>query len=531
MSVNMLLIPKVNGNVLDKNSEFMFSIKDNVSIYLSDFELNIISAFKSRLEKLSISIKIVENNKADIIFTRGSGQDEEEYSIDVCRDSIVIHASKDEGAIHALTTIYQLLAEAISENEGKLKLFTFNDYPKYQHRGLLVDISRNFINIEEIKKVIEEMALYKLNVLHLHFSDDQGYRIESDVFPLLNTSSVDGLFYTKEQVRELCLFAQQRGINVIPEIDIPGHMSAILSAYPHLSCFEEKVTVKDGAGVFDTIMCAGKEISYQWICRLLDEIIDLFPSNTIHIGGDEAPKRQWKDCPHCNEKMQNENIKNYEDLQGALINRISEYLSQKGKSTTCWNDALKADNIGKDITVQYWVEMAKKSYVKPYFDMGNKMVFSNLMHMYFDYPHCVVPLRKTYDFEPMIGNEIVHGSSILGVEGAIWTERVTTPQILEHMISTRIQALAESSWSYRRNYEEFLTRMSLHMNKLNIIALSPTPLSVSAIEGEEAKEQAEQFLKLFFGAITDNSIDMGMTEEELEVMTELFMSNLGIEQS
>lgn len=527
----MQLIPKINGHFFDKNSNFLFSFKNHISIYLNGLSSELLSAFQTRMKKLDIKTSVINNNKSDVVFKINPELDKEAYNIDICQESILIHVSANEGAIHALTTLYQLLAEAMYENNSKLRLSTFSDYPKYQHRGLLVDISRNFIDINQIKKVVEEMALYKLNVLHLHFSDDQGYRIESNVFPLLNTKSVDGLFYTKEQVQELCHFARLRGINVIPEIDIPGHMSAILSAYPHLSCFEEEVTIKEGAGVFDTIMCAGKDDSYHWICRLLDEIVELFPANTIHIGGDEAPKTKWKACPHCNAKMQKENLNNFDDLQGLLINRISEYLSHKGKSTTCWNDALKADNIGKDITVQYWVEMAKKSFVKPYFDKGNKMVFSNLMHMYFDYPHCVIPLRKTYDFEPMVGNEIVHGSSILGVEGAIWTERVPTPQVLEHMISTRIQALSEAAWSHQRDYDEFLTRLSSHINKLNILELKPTPLSVSAIEGDEAKEQAEDFLKLFFGAINDNSVDMGMTEEEIEVMTELFLSNLRVDCS
>lgn len=527
----MQIIPKINGSV--SKSELYFKLQDQFEIYAGPFNPSIVEAFITRVsENCHIQVNVSDNNHAAIQLIHDSNLNNEEYAVDIAANEIHLFAQDDAGMSWALTSIYQMIVEAQRTNDGKLLCASFTDSPKYSHRGLLVDVARHFFNVEEMKKVIEEMSLYKLNVLHWHLTDDQGWRIESKIFPKLNEIGSCGNYYTHEQIREIVAFAASRGVEIVPEIDMPGHASSAIAAYPELSCFNEQIEITGKPGIYKVIMCAGKESTYDWIYQLMDEIVELFPSGRIHLGGDEAPKDKWKACPNCYESMKQNQIDNYEELQGIFTGKVADYLKLKGKSVTCWNESLKAELISKDIAVQYWMEAEPKSYVYPHYEKGQPMIFSEVFHMYFDYPYCIVPLKKTYEYEPKIReHQNLKGDNILGIEGAIWTERVPTPGILEAMISPRIQALAEAAWTVDRNYEDFLARLKAHVEHLGLSKLGSTPFEEATIHGEQAKAQAISFLQGFMGMMSSPDLDLGLSPEELKGMAVMFISNIFDEET
>ena len=339
----------------------------------------------------------------------------------------------------------------------------------YNYGGLHLDCARHFFSTTTVKKVIEGISYGNLNVLHWHLSDDHGWRIESKKFPKLHESSGD--YYTQAEIREIIDYAKERGIDIIPEIDMPGHMLALLAAFPEYSCKGKSVTPAKARGVYKTILCAGKEEVYSFIEELLDEIIPLFDSQYFHIGGDEAPKDEWKECPHCKEKMKELGLTSYEDLQGYFTARICKMLKKHGKTPICWNDALLAKNLPEDVVIQYWtIDYAKE--MKDFVEKGGKWIYSDMFEVYFDYPHSMIPLRKVYEFQPHFfrhpipkmkndAAEIKGGeNAFFGFEACTWTEHIDNEKDLCEHIFPRVYALAErvNGNSYA-DYESFKERI------------------------------------------------------------------------
>jgi N-acetyl-beta-hexosaminidase len=522
----MLVIPRVNS-LKQNNADMPFVVKPQFVISIGEFEQDIFTVFENRVKKLGVVL--VKSNEASAAITLLKSKDlgQEAYRIEISSEHINVYASSNQGVNLALATLYQLFAEAKVLNNNTINAQIIEDCPKYSYRGLLVDVGRHFFGVSEMKKIIEEMSVYKLNVLHWHLTEDQGWRIESKVYPKLTEISSGGRYYTQDDIKEVVRFATERGVEIIPEIDMPGHTTAAIAAYPELSCEGEEIQVGENAGVYKVIMCAGKDSTYQWIYRLLDEIVPLFPSKFIHLGGDEAPKDKWKECEHCNEKMKQHGIKEYEDLQGLFVNQVKDYLDTKGKTVICWNDSLKAKNVSSDIVTQYWLESSAESYTFPYYEAGRKMIFSNVFNMYFDYPHCVTPLKKTYDYSPLIfGHSNLNGKNVMGIEGAIWTERVPEARILENAISVRIQALAEAAWTHDRNYEDFVKRVKAHLLELGLITLDTLPFEQVTVEGKEAEAQAMSFMQAMMGMMSGGGSDMGLSPEEMKGMAHMFITNI-----
>ena len=518
---NMKLIPKINGNMHMKD-EVRFSINETITIGNDLFDDRSIEIFSKRMmNKCNIPVLEVDLAKdADIQLLKDVTIKKHGYSIDVSEDQIKIISSDNEGVNNALTTLFVMIVDAVKHSDRRINGVKFSDFPKYHHRGLHVDVSRHFFGADVMKKIIEEMALNKLNVLHWHLTDDQGWRIQSKVYPAL---TVNQEHYTQEEIKDILVFAEARGVEVIPEIDMPGHATAMLLANPELSCFGEKVEMASGAGIFKTVLCPGKESTYTWLFKLLDEMAALFPSKRFHIGGDEVPNTNWKKCPHCSAAMKKNNIDQYADLQYVFTKRITDYFTQHGKEVICWNETLHAKNVDESITTQYWIELTEDSYCKPYFEKGYKGIFSEVFSLYFDYPYSVVPLKKTYEYEP---NPLLNAANVLGIEGAIWTERVPTPEILEYMISPRINALAESAWTFDRNYEDFLTRLKAYKDELKLITLNSAPWEAATISGDAAKEEAKAFMMMMFQFLQNSDIDMGLSESEMKAMMSKFLTNV-----
>lgn len=386
-----------------------------------------------------------------IKLVRDESFDGEEYCLDVDENSIEIKASSERGVIWALTTLVNLL------DNGEAECVRIEDKPRYAHRGLNLDCVRHFFPVEEVKKIIEAVSLAKINVLHWHLTDDQGWRIESKKFPRLN--EVSGSYFRQEEIKEVVRYAKERGVEVIPEIDMPGHMTALLSAFPEYGCFGKEVQLATCGGIYPVILCAGKEKTFDVVDGLLGEILPLFESERVHIGGDEAPKSEWKKCPDCNKKMEELGLSSYNDLQGYFTSRVCDILKKYGKRAICWNETLLANNYPKDITVQYWTLNHRKSMEK-FVKGGGKWIYSEMFDFYLDYPHSMISLERMYGARARFGKrDCSDNKNLAGMECCMWTEQVAESERLENLLFPRVLALAEIAWSEKRDYKDFESRL------------------------------------------------------------------------
>lgn len=387
---------------------------------------------------------------------------------------------------------------------------------KYDFRSLHLDCARHFFSVETVKKVIEGISYGKLNVLHWHLSDDHAWRIESKKFPQLHESS--GQYYTQGQIREIIDFAKERGIDVIPEIDMPGHNLALLSVYPEYSCKGESVTPARARGVYKTILCAGKEETYAFVEALLEEMIPMFDSKYFHIGGDEAPKDEWRECPHCNAKMKELGLTSYEDLQGYFTARVCDVLKKHGKTPIVWNDALLASNLPEDIVVQYWtIDHAKP--MSNFINRRGKWIYSDMFELYLDYPHSMIPLKKVYEFEPHLykddvprytyssqNQEVKKVLGILGYEACCWTEHIDNEQKLCEHIFPRVFALAErANGETHTDYESFKERVR---DKIKLLENAGIPYTKEEWWDPKGKARRDDAIQFYF------NMSAGVDEEE-----------------
>lgn len=417
----------------------------------------------------------------------------EGYKLTVEGEKITVAYADWSGAFYAVQTLLQML-----EDSTELPCGTYEDAPKYHHRGFMLDVSRHFFPLAEVKKVIDQCARLKLNVFHWHLSDDQGYRIESRKFPKLNEVSSwrmengkkVGGFYTHEEIRELVAYAAERYIQVIPEIDLPGHTTAIVAAYPELSCCGQPVDVKVGAGIYPQILCGGNEDVYTFLAELFDEVCPLFPSPYFHIGGDEAPKSEWEKCPKCQAEIKNHGLENEEELQAKFTERLAEMLSKHSKAIIGWNEIFASGKMPLSAIGQYWTPQGGE-YCADEVTKGRKFIFSNVSSFYFDYDPAIITLRATYGYEPSIvpGQEIPD-EQVLGLEAPLWTEYVETPERLQTLILPRVAALAENAWTREKNFECFKKRVGAHENYWAKKGLAFMPIDTADVFGEGTEERA-----------------------------------------
>jgi hexosaminidase len=371
---------------------------------------------------------------------------------------------------------------------------TVRDIPRFQYRGMHLDVARHFFSVDFIKKYIDLMAMLKMNTFHWHLTEDQGWRIEIKKYPKLqeiaafrNETLIGhysdqphqfdakkyGGFYTQEEIKEVVKYATERQITVIPEIEMPGHSQAAIAAYPYLGCSGEQIKTATKWGVFEEIYCP-RESTFQFLEDVIDEVVELFPSKYIHIGGDEAPKTKWKNCQHCQKLIKNEGLKDEHELQSYFITRIEKYINSKGKQIIGWDEILEG-GLAPNATVMSWrgfngaIEAAKQKH---------DVILTPSSHCYFDHyqsdnenePLAIggfLPLEKVYSFEP-IPPELSEEDSkyVLGAQGNVWTEYISTPEKLEYMTFPRAIALSEVVWSSteNKNYKDFIERLE-HFNK------------------------------------------------------------------
>lgn len=448
------------------------------------FDPALAEAKEGVLAMLSLGEISTPDHGAKITFSLNSALATEAYSIRANDEGVSVKAGGAAGAVYAAATI----AQTCAEHDGRMPYCEMDDAPEHPWRGFLVDVCRHFFPISTLKTIIDLMAYYKYNRLHLHLTEDQGFRLESERFPLLNSvgsyrkSTVkkhadfkgqDGIphggFYTKAELRELVRFAKARGIEVIPEIDMPGHALSVMAAYPELACFPEETEVATRFGVIDfskKLFCAGSEKTYDFLFSLLDEVMEVFPFPYVHIGGDEAVKSDWKRCEHCQAAMKEHNLKDERELQGYFLNRVVDYLASRGREAIVWNDGL-CNVLDPRAIVQYWTPWYLEGPGRTIrrINAGGRAILSPFMHLYYDYPYGMTPLKKTYRYRPTLrGVQKRSLGNILGVESAIWTEWVDTEEKLFYNTLPRLAATAETGWSARKRmrYASFLQRLKRH---------------------------------------------------------------------
>ena len=379
------------------------------------------------------------------------------------------------------------------------------DYPRFAWRGLLLDVARHYMPPEFIKQLVDLLALHKMNVLQLHLTDDQGWRLEIKKHPRLvqvgstrkespqhgNRDAGDGtpygpFFYTQDQMRELVAYAQARHVTIVPEIEMPGHFLAALTAYPQLSCTGAPFEVRTRWGVEPDILCAGNDQAIEFALDVLGEVLEVFPGEFIHIGGDEAPKDRWKKCGKCQARIKAEGLKNEEALQGWFNHRLEDFLAGKGRRLIGWDEILEG-GLPPRTAVMSWRGIAGGIAAA---NAGHDVVMSPTSHCYFDYaqakgpdePEAIggfIPLATVYAFEP-IPPELPADQRrhILGAQGNVWTEFIWTPKDAEYFAFPRGAALAEVLWTPAegRDYVDFLSRLGAHCRRLDQLAVNYRPL-------------------------------------------------------
>ena len=443
---------------------------------------------------------------------------EEGYRLRVKENYVEISGNTAAGVFYGVQTLRQLLPVRIEHKtkvsgiDWTVACCEIEDTPRFTWRGAHLDVCRHFFPKDFVKKYIDILAMHKLNTFHWHLTEDQGWRIEIKKWPKLTEvgawradregitwrecepqkpgePATYGGYYTQEEVKEIVAYAESRFIDVVPEIEMPGHARAALAAYPQFSCTGGPFTVVTGGyWPIKDIFCAGNDSTFIFFEQVLGEVMQLFPSKYIHIGGDEAYKENWKNCPKCQQRIKDEGLKDEHELQSYFIRRIEKYLNSKGKILIGWDEILEG-GLAPNAVVMSWRGMDGGIAAA---NAGHDVVMSPTSHCYFDYyqaregePEAIggfLPLEKVYSFEPIppkISPDKKH--HILGAQANVWTEYIATPEHCEYMLLPRLCALAEVVWTPKklRDYDDFTLRMQKHYWRLNEAGINfrvPTPI-------------------------------------------------------
>ncbi|MDB4655320.1 family 20 glycosylhydrolase [Flavobacteriales bacterium] len=396
----------------------------------------------------------------------------EHYTLSVQPKGIIVSAYSGIGAFHGTQSLLQLLPNE-PENHSIQNLW-IEDYPQFVHRGLLLDCCRHFWSVDVVKKYIDLLAYYKMNVLHWHLTEDQGWRIEIKKYPKLTEvgawrteedGSRYGGFYTQEEIKEVVDYASARHVTVIPEIELPGHSLAALASYPHLACTDGPFEVTPEWGVFKDVYCAGNDSTFMFLEDVLSEVMRLFPSSYIHIGGDESPKYRWENCAKCQKRITENGLHDEHELQSYFIKRIENFLNDNDRKLIGWDEILEG-GLAEGATVQSWRGMQGGIDAV---SSGNYAIMSPISHCYLDYGLELIDLEKIYNFDP-IPAELNEESAkqIIGGECNMWTEHVPDEASLDSKVFPRMIGLAEVLWSYPedRDFREFSNRLEKHYPRL-----------------------------------------------------------------
>ncbi len=517
--VNIIPAP---SSIVKGNGSFELNAATTIVVY-NGADQAAADYFNSYLQQF-YNLKLKTSNKAESNFINFTTLQsllpgkEGAYSLHATNQNISINGQTTSGTFYGMQTLIQLLPIPSESKSTSQKIIipevNINDAPRFNYRGVHLDVSRHFFPVDYIKKYIDFIAMHKMNYFHWHLTDDQGWRIEIKKYPLLtsiggwrngtivghypgsgNDNIRYGGYYTQEQVKEIVAYASARYITVIPEIEMPGHVSAAIAAYPELSCFPDEPTfqyypkeckwagdtkgkqVQQTFGVFDDVYCAGKENTFTFLQNVIDEVLSLFPSRYIHIGGDECPKENWKRCPLCQKRMKENGLKDEHEVQSYFIQRMEKYINGEGRSIIGWDEILEG-GLAPNATVMSWrgeeggIEAAKQNHdvvmtpgsplylnqsQSPNEDSVTQGGYNSIEQVY------------KYDPVPSVLNAD-QAKHILGAQANLWTEYIAYPSKVEYMLFPRLSAASEVFWSTKenKNWDTFQQRLKIQFERYRL---------------------------------------------------------------
>ena len=445
--------------------------------------------FTADLHKSLPSLHVEDEGNILIDFNLVADYGQEEYSLDISGKGIDIRASKASGFIYACQTLYQMLElHKFHGASVKIPYCYISDKPRFRWRGMLLDEARHFFGKQEVLRLLEIMAMHKLNALCWHLADDQGWRIESKRYPLLHEigsrrsdTQIGGTrsekfcgqghegFYTQEDIREIVEKAHSMSILVMPEISMPTHVGAMAAAYPQITCSDKCMPVATSFGDRGTLLCASSSEPREFIRGVLDEICELFPSPYISLRAANLHAEKWLSCEGCRKYMQEHFMHDPKQLQAAFLNDISEYLKKKGRRMLCENTAM-ADGMDRDIIGIYSTGERDKT-LPDQLRWGRSYIISKPNYLDFDLPYCTLPLTKTYSFDPdkeLKGCRFLHGK-VMGMQANLWTEWIYDREKLDMCLFPRMAALAEAAWTEpsEKSKSSFIKRLTPYRELLD----------------------------------------------------------------
>ncbi|MGL4292365.1 MAG: beta-N-acetylhexosaminidase [Bacteroidales bacterium] len=513
------LIPQPS-EMTEKAGEFAFTSETQI-VQKSAKAKNIIPFLTERIEKVTPfrpAVKKKENRQASVVVFEEANEPalgNEGYRLNVDNNKIVIKANDENGFFYAVQTLFQLMPAHIFSNIADnakgvnwvVPAVEIRDVPRFGYRGMHLDVGRHMYPVEFIKKYIDLLSMQKMNVFHWHLTEDQGWRIEIKKYPELTKKGAEraqtianryqsqggnlfddqpyGGYYTQDEIREVVEYARKRCVQVIPEIDLPGHMLAALACYPELGCTGGPYQVGDRWGIYDDVLCAGNENIYPFIEDVLKEVFALFPSEYVHIGGDECPKTRWKKCPKCQEKIKKENLADEKELQSYVIRRVENFLNQNGKKLIGWDEILEG-GIAPNASLMSWrgvaggITAAKSGH--PVIMTPNTYVYLDHYQANPDYEPMangrIASLEWTYSYNPIPAELTAsEAKNIIGVQANVWTEYMRTADYVEYMTFPRAAAVAEIAWSEqsKKNWPDFLNRMQTQFDRWRYFGVNYAP--------------------------------------------------------
>lgn len=418
------------------------------------------NALSDEAKKDFIEFCNMPQGEANVFFITDNNLDDEEYKLTIEGEKITIIASAPAGQLYALQTLKQI----IFQYNNQLPQVEICDKPQEKLRGYMLDVGRYFFSVDDVKTIIRRMAMHKLNLFHFHLTEDQGWRIEIDAYPLLtqigskractNFDNVPrGGYYTKAQIKEIVDYAHAFCIKVMPEFDIPGHSRAAIACYKELTCFERELPVATHWGVKHDVLCVGKEGTYDFVYKIIDEFCEMFPDEYFHIGGDEVPKHRWDLCPACQAKRKELGLNNSDELQFWFMNLIKDYLKAKGKQVYMWNWDLDNDSLVDSDLGFTLCGNGKDMSKRPHIDTNTKAYYIDLCYGY-------ISLKDTADYKSQFNNR-------QGVEVTLWTEYVKDMKKGDYMTYPRMGAFCENAWNGGIGYEAFEKKLDYYYKYLD----------------------------------------------------------------
>ncbi len=532
-ATELSIIPKPNQIVVSKG-EFTFT--PTTTIYVNEnsatnvaqyFEhlLNPATGFKLTIKEYSTGQ--FQKNSVYLIIDKSMKQ-AEGYQLNVTSEHITVTAKTAKGLFYGVQTVRQLLPAKIEQQfpinnvRWSVPAVQIKDNPRFAYRGMHLDVGRHFYSVEFIKKYIDLIALHKLNKFHWHLTEDQGWRIEIKQYPKLTTvggyrdgtvyghpwdentrnDKVNyGGFYSQAEIKDIVAYAKERFVTIIPEIDLPGHTVAALAAYPELACSGKSFNVRSKWGVSKDVLCPS-ETTFTFIENVLNEVMDLFPSEYIHIGGDEAPKDRWKASPLAQQVIKDNHLKDEFELQSYFIKRLEKMLNKRNRKLIGWDEILEG-GLSDTATVMFWRSWGEnKKHIQQVLEQGNPVIMTPVSHLYFDYYQsesmdeplvwgAYLPLKKVYSYDPVFdGLTDKQAQHVMGAQGNLWTEYIQTERMVEYQSQPRMAAVAELTWSAKqdKSWSSFITRLDKHFNRLTAMDVNAST-SVYNVYGEFSEDK------------------------------------------